>query len=64
MLRILALPDLARELADAARAYVAEERMLAYQVGPRIDWYRALWSRREELQRARHARLERNHDGL
>ena len=36
-------------LGNAARNYVAGERMLAYQVAPRIAWYRSLWTRREEL---------------
>ena len=51
------MPDMARGLGDAARAYVAAERMLAYQVAPRIAWYRSLWERREELERARMARM-------
>ncbi len=34
------------------RAYVAEERMLAYQVAARTAWYRSLWERREELNAA------------
>jgi glycosyltransferase involved in cell wall biosynthesis len=56
LLRLIAMPDMARRLGDAARAYVAAERMLAYQVAPRIAWYRSLWDRREELERARVAR--------
>jgi hypothetical protein len=40
LLRLLAMPELARDLGDAARRYVADERMLAYQVAPRIAWYR------------------------
>jgi hypothetical protein len=31
--------------------------MLAYQVAPRIAWYRSLWARRAELSSALHARL-------
>jgi hypothetical protein len=50
------MPDLARSLGEAARHYVASERMLAYQVAPRIAWYRSLWSRREELNNALYAR--------
>jgi glycosyltransferase involved in cell wall biosynthesis len=57
LLRLIAMPDTARRLGDTARAYVAAERMLAYQVAPRIAWYRSLWERREDLERARVARL-------
>ena len=49
LLRLVAMPDLARTLGEAARAYVAAERMLAYQVAERIAWYRSLWERREGL---------------
>jgi SAM-dependent methyltransferase len=59
LLRLVAMPELARDLADSARRYVAEHRMLAYQVGPRIAWYRSLWARRETLEAARRARIER-----
>jgi hypothetical protein len=44
-------------VANAARNYVAGERMLAYQVAPRIAWYRSLWARREELTNALYSRL-------
>jgi SAM-dependent methyltransferase len=57
LLRLIAMPDMARRLGDGARTYVATERMLAYQVAPRIAWYRSLWDRREELERARLARM-------
>jgi SAM-dependent methyltransferase len=57
LLRLVAMPELARGLGDAARHYVASERMLAYQVAPRIAWYRSLWARRAELNSALHARL-------
>jgi SAM-dependent methyltransferase len=57
LLRLIAMPDTARRLGDAARLYVAGERMLAYQVAPRIAWYRSLWERREELEQARVARM-------
>jgi hypothetical protein len=33
--------------------------MLAYQVAPRIAWYRSLWARREALSEARRQRLLR-----
>jgi hypothetical protein len=59
LLHLLAMPELARELADAARRYVADERMLAYQVAPRIAWYRSLWARREALSHARQQRMQR-----
>ncbi len=58
MLRLIAMPEVARELGDAARAYVAQDRMLAYQVAPRIAWYRSLWTRRDALEAARQARLQ------
>ena len=51
------MPDLARDLGDAARDYVAQNRMLAYQVAPRIAWYRSLWARREALTAALQERL-------
>lgn len=57
LLRLIAMPDVAQRLGDAARAYVAENRMLAYQVAPRIAWYRSLWEQREALERARVARM-------
>jgi hypothetical protein len=60
LLRLLAMPELAREIGDAARRYVADERMLAYQVAPRIAWYRSLWARREVLGEARRQRMVRN----
>ena len=47
--QLLTVPDLARDIADSAREHVARERMLAYQTGPRLQWYRSLWARREEL---------------
>ena len=59
LLRLLAMPELARDLADAARHYVAEHRMLAYQVAPRVSWYRSLWARRDILEEARRQRMMR-----
>jgi hypothetical protein len=53
------MPELARDLADTARRYVIDERMLAYQVAPRIAWYRSLWARREALSEARRQRMLR-----
>jgi SAM-dependent methyltransferase len=57
LLRLVAMPELARGLAGTARSYVASERMLAYQVAPRIAWYRSLWARRDALTNALYARL-------
>ncbi len=57
LLRLLAYPEAARKMADAARHYVAQERMLAYQVAARTAWYRSLWERREELTAALKARV-------
>lgn len=57
LMRLVAMPDLARQLGDGARRYVTEKRMLAYQVEPRIAWYRSLWERRESLTAALDARL-------
>lgn len=56
LLRLLAFPGSARQMADAAREYVARERMLAYQVARRQAWYRSLWQRREALNAALKAR--------
>jgi SAM-dependent methyltransferase len=56
--RLLAVPELARSLGDAARAHVADKRMLAYQVADRIAWYRSLWERRAELTEALIARVD------
>jgi len=52
LLRLLAYPEATKRMADAARAYVARERMLAYQVSARSEWYRSLWERREALNAA------------
>ncbi len=57
LLRLISAPDLGRALGDAARAYVARERMLAYQTAPRIAWYRKLWERRAELNAALRTRV-------
>jgi hypothetical protein len=51
------MPEMARDLGDAARDYVAQNRMLAYQIAPRIAWYRSLWARREALTAAVEQRL-------
>jgi glycosyltransferase involved in cell wall biosynthesis len=57
LLRLIAMPELARDIGDAARQYVTEKRMLAYQVGPRLSWYSQLWSRKDELTAALRARM-------
>jgi SAM-dependent methyltransferase len=59
LLRLVAMPELARELGDAARQYVADHRMLAYQVAPRLAWYRSLWARRDALEAGRRSRIKR-----
>ncbi len=56
LLSLVAMPEMARNLGDAARHYVTQERMLAYQVAPRIAWYRSLWERRDRLTAAVRAR--------
>ncbi len=57
LLRMLAYPEATRRMADAARNYVAQERMLAYQIDARTGWYRSLWARRDELTAALKARV-------
>ncbi len=57
LLRLLSMPDVTLAIGEAAREYVAQNRMLAYQVGARIAWYRSLWERRDELNAALRARL-------
>ena len=52
LLHLLANLDAARAIGDAARTWVAEHRMLAYQTEQRVAWYRSLCARREELTRA------------
>jgi SAM-dependent methyltransferase len=55
--RLVAAPDLALALGEAGRRHVAAHRMLAYQVAPRIAWYRSLWARREALAEALRQRM-------
>lgn len=57
LLRLISIPASARALGDAARQYVAAQRMIAYQVADRLAWYRSLWDRREELGAALAARV-------
>ncbi len=51
LLHLLANPEHARAIADAARASVRSRRMLAQQTSARLAWYRSLWARRDELRR-------------
>ncbi len=46
-----------REMARAAYDYVREERMLSRYVRARLDWYRSLVARRDELHAAAMARV-------
>lgn len=57
LLRLLAYPEATLKMANAARDYVARERMLAYQVEARAHWYRSLWDRREALNEALKTRV-------
>lgn len=52
LLGLLADPAAALALAEAARSYITQERMLSYQLAARVDWYRSLWARRAELHAA------------
>lgn len=54
---LVTYPAIARDIAEAARAHVTANRMLASQVEPRLAWYRGLWERRAELEAARLARM-------
>jgi glycosyltransferase involved in cell wall biosynthesis len=57
LLRLVAVPEDGRAMGDAAREYVSRHRMLAQQVQPRIDFYRALWAVRHELTEALYQRV-------
>lgn len=52
-------PDLRIRLAENAYRYVAENRLLAQHIEARVDAYRALFARREELERERSARVQK-----
>lgn len=54
----IANPEAARRIAEAAHGWVRGERMAAYQMRRRIDWYRSLCDRRTVLDAALGARLE------
>ena len=49
---LLADPMAAMNMAEAARAYVGRERMMAYQIGARRNWYWSIWNDRERLHTA------------
>ncbi len=57
LLRLVIAPEMGRAMGEAARSYVAGERMLAYQSARRAAWYRSLWTRRAELHRTLLARV-------
>ena len=62
--QLVANTDAVRRVGDAARAFVAEHRMLAYQMRDRIAWYHSLWARRAELNEALFRRLPQLADAL
>ncbi|WP_158287699.1 glycosyltransferase family protein [Falsiroseomonas bella] len=49
---LLAAPDRAQAVGDAAREWVRQNRLVAQQVPARLAWYRGLWERRAELDAA------------
>ncbi|WP_137177825.1 glycosyltransferase [Roseomonas sp. AR75] len=49
---LLAAPERARAVGDAARGWVRENRLVARQVPARLAWYRGLWERRAALDAA------------
>lgn len=49
--RLVVDPAVGPGIGEAARSYVAQNRMLAYQVSRRSEWYNSLWARREQLKR-------------
>jgi 2-polyprenyl-3-methyl-5-hydroxy-6-metoxy-1,4-benzoquinol methylase len=57
LLRLLTGRPEAKQMADAARHYVATERMLAYQLTQRQTWYRFLWENRAALNQALRQRV-------
>ncbi|MGB0748077.1 MAG: methyltransferase domain-containing protein [Magnetospiraceae bacterium] len=54
---LLSAAALRERLARAAHAYVAGERMLAYQVSTRLSWYESLIARRADLTEDLRARV-------
>lgn len=57
IIRLVTAPNLGITIGNAARAFIAEQRMDAYGVSARIAWYRSLLARREELTRAAQERV-------
>jgi glycosyltransferase involved in cell wall biosynthesis len=57
LLFLLQNHEAAAAMANQARHYVAQHRMLANQVAARLDWYRGLWERRDQLNRELLARV-------
>ncbi|MBY0431346.1 MAG: glycosyltransferase [Rhodospirillales bacterium] len=57
LLRLIDDAPLRRRIAGQAYAYVRDERMLAYQLKARLDWYRGLLERRDELTRRLYERV-------
>jgi glycosyltransferase involved in cell wall biosynthesis len=49
LLRLLANPAFGQSIGDAAHADIIHNRMLAFQVRRRIQWYKSLWNRRDAL---------------
>lgn len=49
---LLADPTRTQRIAQAARDWVTQNRMMAAQVPARMSWYRSLWDRRTELDAA------------
>lgn len=52
IIRLATTPSLGISIGNAARRVVAQTRMDAYGVADRLNWYRSLLERREELTRA------------
>ena len=52
-------PERRLRIARAAWEWVRDNRMLAYQIGPRLAWYRDLLARRQELSEALYERVPR-----
>ena len=55
--RLVANPETGLGIGNAARSYVANNRMLAYQIAGRSAWYHSLWARREQLNQTLLARV-------
>ena len=55
--RLCSDPALRTRLGLAAQDYVRRERQFSQQIGDRLDWYRDLWARRDELSKAARQRV-------